>query len=289
MKEMPESSGAPIPDREGVIKIWTRLGACLLTGAAVSVASAASPGGLKISKADDQKEPAYLVIAEGGEGGEGGEGKAGSLATGNVAYLSQLELIRGHLLVGVALYQEGHQDAAKTHMKHPSAELYASLVPVLEQRSAPDFSKELEALASAVEQGADEDEVNAAYQDVLRAIDAAAEKASSVSLADGLQVILQLVRTAAEEYAIGVKDGKLVEPHEYQDAYGFVQAARQMLDGLDPTGQDKAAEAIAETERQLISLDAAWPELMPSGDIATEPSLLYGAAARIEIAALSVK
>jgi hypothetical protein len=39
----------------------------------------------------------------------------------------------------------------------------------------------------------------------------------------------------------------------------------------------------------LNKLDAAWPSLVPPDKVTTDASVLYGAAARIEIAALAVK
>ena len=38
------------------------------------------------------------------------------------------------------------------------------------------------------------------------------------------RVVVELLREAAAEYAIRVVDGRLANPHEYQDAYGFTQS-----------------------------------------------------------------
>jgi hypothetical protein len=51
----------------------------------------------------------------------------------------------------------------------------------------------------------------------------------------------------------------------------------------------QAADAIAATQEQLDAIAVAWPSLVPPGQLETDPSLLHGAAARIEIASLSVK
>ena len=40
----------------------------------------------------------------------------------------------------------------------------------------------------------------------------------------------EVVRVAADEFANGVKDGKVVQPHEYQDAYGFIKAGQRLLE-----------------------------------------------------------
>jgi hypothetical protein len=51
----------------------------------------------------------------------------------------------------------------------------------------------------------------------------------------------------------------------------------------------QAADAIAATQEQLDAIAVAWPSLVPPEQLETDPSLLHGAAARIEIASLSVK
>ena len=57
------------------VKVWTHLGTCLLTGAALSLASSdASAQILKSGSALDSHGSAIVAIAPGGEGGEGGEG-----------------------------------------------------------------------------------------------------------------------------------------------------------------------------------------------------------------------
>ena len=45
---------------------------------------------------------------------------------------------------------------------------------------------------------------------------------------DVSDIIKFLMETVNEEYAIGVKDGKIVEAGEYQDAYGFSSVALKM-------------------------------------------------------------
>ena len=116
--------------------------------------------------------------------------------------------------------------------------------------------------------------------------EAAAFDGGGLDLKTRLQVILNLMRIAAEEYAIGVKDGKVVNAHEYQDALGFVRVAERLLEGASQ--EERSSEAVAATREQLDALAVAWPSLIPPDRIETSPSLLYGAAARVEIASLSI-
>jgi hypothetical protein len=174
-------------------------------------------------------------------------------------------------------------------MKHPGDELYATLRPALAARKAPDLGPDLERLANAVEGGAAKTEVEAAYAGVserLAAAEAAAQGSQDPEIV--LAAVQALVKTAAEEYAEGVEGGRVVNPHEYQDAFGFVQTAEAAVARLKQAGKGDP-EILAKIERELGAVEPAWPALVPPEQIATDASLLYGAAARIEIALLSAE
>ncbi|MGB0514433.1 MAG: hypothetical protein ACPGJE_06305, partial [Wenzhouxiangellaceae bacterium] len=113
------------------------------------------------------------------------------------------------------------------------------------------------------------------------------EAAIDATMAQQLLAIARMTRTAAEEYAIGVIDGRLDNAHEYQDAWGFVQVARLRLDAM--SGADgEESRAIERASTALAGLDRLWPGLAPEGGIDGDASLLHGAAARIELAARSL-
>ncbi len=286
---------------------WPSLGAALLAGTALSQPAPAAETDeqspyptagyeqdidliqLAQGESGEAGEGSEAGEGEGGEGeggeGEGGEAASADLATDDVAYLSQLGLVRGHLLVGVELYKEGAAEMAVTHMKHPGDELYADLEPALAARGSEGFAEELERLATLVENGAPVAEVVEAHEALEAAIASAESAAGEISLPERLAVAVELVKVAAEEYGIGVKDGKLANAHEYQDAYGFVQIAGRELEQASGSGGAEAKEVIAEMRKQLATLTPAWPSLVPPDSLETDASLLYGAAARMELAA----
>lgn len=218
------------------------------------------------------------------EGGEGGEGATTADAISNDAvYLAQLSFIRGHLYVGVSLFREGDFEAATTHMKHPSDELYAALLPAIESRDGKGFADQLEGLADAVIERRAAADVEAAYAALLVAIGEAEGAVKELSARTLGEVIVDLVRTAAAEYDIAVNDqGMLVEPHEYQDSLGFVHTAQEKFAVLE-TMSDNAAALMA-IDVQLQMLTPIWPSLQAPEKLSTEPSVIYGAASRIEIA-----
>lgn len=189
--------------------------------------------------------------------------------------------------MGYSLYSEGHANMARTHMKHPRDELYSGLVPAIEARDGAPFDEPLTALANSVESGADQADVDAAYE----ALDAAirnAEDAADTTLQEELLSIMGLLRTAGEEYAIGVDDGRLVNAHEYQDAWGFTQIAMKRLEELPAEQREQAPEVVARVEGLIADLSDLWPELAPGDTVEGDASRLYGAAARVELAALGL-
>ena len=264
-------------------KLWLGIGAALLTSTSVQ---AVQPESFKAA-VPTASSVMFLAgaVGEGGEGGEGGQNV--SLLTDDAAYLAQLGLVRGHLWVGIQLYKHGHQSMADTHMKHPSDELYSAIMPAMKARGHDGFALQLTALSDSVSARASIAEVELRHNELVKAI-AEVEQADQLSLETILLSIEKMVRTSADEYAIGVTNGHISNMHEYQDALGFVEIARQRLAGLNDKQRLAGPEAIAEVQQQLDKIESLWPSLDPNGKIDGNASLLYGVAARIQLAVLEI-
>jgi hypothetical protein len=252
------------------IRLWRSMSAASLVGVAAlsgskpADASVEIPPETGLSQGAAQGTGSAPAIAppEAMEREGEGEGadKTVDMATDDVAYLTHLGLMRGHLRVGYELFRAGHPEHAVMHMKHPKSELYTDIVPALQARGSRGFADELEALAAAVESKAPLSEVEAAYQSVVTAIDASeavVPAANRLGAGPGLQRVVNLTRTAAVEYAIGVVGGKLVNAHEYQDAYGFTRIAAQVAEDIDVSGNVAQAEAVNNVKTLLAELDVA--------------------------------
>jgi hypothetical protein len=155
------------------------------------------------------------------------------------------------------------------------------------------FEEQLESLEQLVEQGAPLDRVEAAYkaaQDGIETAEAAVPEAQRRDLANRFAVMVNLVRAGAAEYdeALG-EDGRVVKPVEYQEALGFVRAAKALLDQTPAAERAQAADAIARAKAQFDAVAGLWPSLVPPATVEGDPSKLFGAAAYIEIAGLHVK
>lgn len=274
---------------------WALLGT---TMTAIGAAASAGAGDLrqnadtlpmKLAQASESGEAGESgEHAKSAESGEAGESGAESHAESDADFLADIGFIKGHLLAGYTLYKQGQADMAKTHMKHPESEIYTDLLPELQERHAPEFADQLSALANAVETDAGDQAVDTAFAEVFAALDAAAQTVQDADRAK-LRAIAELASVAAEEYAEGVVDGKLVELHEYQDAWGFVQTAQAYAKDLTQSGDAKVAKAAQTSLAQLEDLASSFPAIVPPTDINSDPSDLYVAAARIEFATIAAK
>ena len=197
-------------------------------------------------------------------------------------YLLRLGLMRGHLLVGHALYGLGALDAARTHSKHPTDELFAGMAPEFAARGAVGFGPELQAHAMASKNG-DAVTVDKAYAVLTEAI-SRAEGAVEAQPTMVARVVVALLREAADEYAVGVVDGKLANAHEYQDAYGFTQIALARAEGAG----DSDSGVFARIAERIEAVSSLWPNLTPPPVLAQKAARLYGAAAEVEILAFEL-
>ncbi len=160
-----------------------------------------------------------------------------------------------------------------THAKHPESELYADLVPAFEARGKPGFARELAGRCDREWRGTRPTPRSGALANQPEA-----------DFATQLMAVATLARTAAVEFSIGVeKDGTVVNAHEYQDAWGFLTAAREMLADMDTSDVGETdARALADEQLRIAlgEFDALTAQRV-DGKAAT----IHGAAARIEIEA----
>lgn len=259
-------------------KVWIGVGSALATTLAAAPI-AATP------LTQPHATPAMMMAAPMAEG----EMAAPEidLTTDDTAFLTQLGFIRGHLWVGMKLYEQGHIDMAKTHMKHPGDELYNGLIEAFEARNLPGFAEPLEALASSVLNDKDASTVQQHYNTLLDAI-TANEPVASMSAKDVILSVSSMLMVAADEYAMGIQQGQVANVHEYQDALGFKEIALNRLNRINESEAQQASEAITETRNVLNDLEALWPTTTPEGKIEGKPSRIYGAASRIELEARSL-
>jgi hypothetical protein len=183
------------------------------------------------------------------------------------------------------LLRAGAKDAAHAHLKHPKDEIYTSLRPGFRKYHAAGFAKELEQLAKAVdgEKGAAE----SVYTQVEKKINLARQKAPANTKAQ-LQVAARLLTDAAGDYRESLKNGRVTDAKEYQDAYGFTKIAKRLLEGAKPANESERA-ALDIARGVLKETDSLWPSLPGDGIVGGDPSVLQAAASRLELAASGLR
>ena len=93
-------------------KKWISLGIALASGVSINAMAADMP--------DHSGHSSAMTLAAAGEGeGEGAGVTETDLKTNDIAYLTRLGLIRGHLLVGYELYRQGHTDKQRLFQLRP--------------------------------------------------------------------------------------------------------------------------------------------------------------------------
>ena len=187
------------------------------------------------------------------------------LSTDDVAYLTQLGLLRGHLRVGNELYQQGLADMALTHMKHPGEELYADLVPAFAHRGCNGFADQMVDLADTVATKKTADVVDESHErldDAITQCEAVVQDSSNRRLV--MQVVTGLLEHALLEYEIGVIDGAIDNVHEFQDAWGFTQVASAYLGSINLQNDDEGLLIVNRIQALIASLEPMWPSLNPT-------------------------
>lgn len=228
--------------------------------------------------------------SEGGESANGesanGESEGARAVTGKPAYIAGLLMIEGHLRAATALYIAGDAAMAGSHMKHPGDEIYTALKPAFAAYDHPGLAGEIEALASAAASGESEAVVADALNRLVTGVGAAID-ASDPSTKDLLLAATRTLSTAGDEYGLAVKDGRVVNAHEYQDAFGFMAALSARLAGA--TGKTAAERQALDVARTQVGIAlAVAPGVQIPESAADAAETYYGAAARVEIAALGL-
>ncbi|SLN52988.1 hypothetical protein [Roseisalinus antarcticus] len=238
--------------------------------------------------AGDDRLTLAQASGEGGgvTGGEvEGEGEGGGMVDLDQGLQRDLSFMEGHIRAGLALYEEGDLQAAKTHMGHPIKEKYGAVSEPLAELGYSRLRDQIEAIAAATEAEAPFSEVQAAFDTARATIE---EVRAEISPQDQMLGLAALLRVAGDEYTVAVNGGEISNLHEYQDSWGFVQVVEAELRQLTRNDDEALAAAGANGLDYLGQTEAAFGDLQGRGEIALDPSLLYVAAARVELEALGL-
>lgn len=267
-------------------KIWLGIGAATLIGS-VGPAPAQHAGhgkqqDAKMPGAKDAGAPAASATPQ--EGGEAYLTDGGPKDT-RIRFYRDLELVRGHLLVGQELIKLGQWDEALPHFLHPTEELYDGLEKYVKLHNLQPFKRELLALAQAVKakkEGAVQ-QAQKALDPKLDAAAAAVRKFMAPPAGYVMKTAAELLKVAQSEYAAAIEDGRFANPVEYQDGRGFMLRAEKLIAEAAPSLTGKDAQAVARVQQDFAQVKAAWPAPVPPETPVMEPGKLSALVSDIEL------
>lgn len=245
-------------------KLWVGIGAATIAGASVTGNVAAQHGSHKRDAGPQPPAPDGPATKTPAEGGEAYLTDGGPKDT-RIRFYRDIELMRGHLLVGRQLIELELWDEALPHFLHPTEELYALMEKYIKLHRIQPFNRELQALAQAVKA-----KRKGAYEQALKVVDRRLDAALAVAKKFMTPVrnftvrsAIEVLRVAQSEYETSMEGGKFVKPVEYQDSRGFVWQAERMFEGSAAELARIDKDALAQIRTILAKLKTAWPAPMP--------------------------
>jgi hypothetical protein len=251
-------------------KLWVGIGVATLAGVASPPPHVAAQdldhkahGALPAGRGDSSN--AKADDPNSGEGGEAYLTDGGPRDT-RIRFYRDIELTRGHLLVGHELIEMGLWDEALPHFLHPTEELYGLMEKYIKLHNMQPFNRELQVLAQTVKakrKGAYEQ----AQKPVQQRIEAALKVARRFMRPErkfAIQSAVEVLRAAQSEYGDAMENGAFTKPVEYQDSRGFVWRAERVIEESARGGPKPLdAEALAKVRDAFARLKAAWPAPLP--------------------------
>lgn len=237
---------------------------------------------------------AFVVLASAAVGCAGGRRSPSARKPpdleGKVKAVALVYQMKGHLVSSRELWGRGDV-MARSHAAHPRAELFSIVADDLkatDPAGATRLVQALERLETLVARQTAADEVRQAYESAFAAVDGAARALAGERLGDPTfvaQVTAELLEAVTDEYAEAVQEGRLQNLEEYQDAYGFLQVARELFGKIAEATRAADGEKSKEVERVFGALSRWLPAAATPPNPPADPAQV-SAAVRTARAAL---
>jgi hypothetical protein len=265
-------------------KLWVGIGVATIAGASAAGAAQAQEDAHKHQMGSSNPAQSGPATKEGGEGGEAYLTDGGPKDT-RIRFYRDIELMRGHLLVGQQLIELDLWDEALPHFLHPTEELYGLLEKYIQLHHIRPFRRELQALAQAVKakrKGAHEQALKVVDLRLTGALDVAKKFMTPVRNFT-VRSAVEVLRVGQSEYESSLEDGRFVKPVEYQDSRGFVWQAEQMFERAAPELARIDKDSLQRIRASLAKLKRAWPAPMPPEKPVMEVSEMASLISDIEL------
>jgi len=231
----------------------------------------------------------FLVASAEGEGeasseGGEGEGEGAAAVAPEIQLLTDLGFMQGHAYAGLKLYETGETELGVGHIGHPIVEKYDAVAEPLKNMGHADLKAQLEAMSEAAEAGKPADEVAALYDEMVAKLETIRAETEG-GVANQLKALALLTRIAADEYQVAFDGDSMVNVKEYQDSWGFLQVVKAEARDLAESDDPKVAEAAETILGHAESAESVYAGVKGDNISSPDASAIYGAAARMEIAA----
>jgi hypothetical protein len=184
----------------------------------------------------------------------------------DVEYMTNMALMKGHLLVGKELLDLNEPKQAEPHIGHPVEEIYSDVESQLKEKNVKEFKSTLGNLEDLVKSKPKDPRVATSFASSMEAVDTAIaavpeEKRNQPEFV--LAAIDGVLDTAKKEYEAAIANNKFVEDIEYQDSRGFVIYAQEMYEGIASQMQTAHPEQNKAITSSMSELVKAWPSVIP--------------------------
>jgi hypothetical protein len=204
---------------------------------------------------------------------------------GYVATLGELD---AEMQVALALYQTSSVTVAKNHLSHSDAVVYRRLLHRVLARRATGFSTELNAFTKAIETGEKYKFVKAKYTALQKAIADSRGKGDLLKALPMVTAVSLLMHKSADYFNSGVANGEVIEPSQYQDAWGFMKASKSIMADISKGERTKYSAELKEVDAALADLNSNWPSLTAGETNSDGPQILSEAVAKLDAVLLKL-
>lgn len=205
----------------------------------------------------------------------------------DVAFGRFIALIRGHLLTGDELVKQRDWSDAHPHFMFPLEEIYGVIRDDLRSYKTPPFDGALKALARTVQARNAKQYAKARerVENALAAADANLKARQPSWPRFVVEVAIETLKTAPEEYEDAIAKDRLAHPVGYQTARGFILQADRMIESVAGDLEAKNPEALRDIRQEFAQLKQAFATVNAPKRPPLAAAGLLGVVSRIELAA----
>jgi hypothetical protein len=213
--------------------------------------------------------------------------KAPAILPQDLAFGRSIALIRGHLLTGDELVGQRDWDAAHPHFNFPTEEIYGVIRDELRSYKTPPFDGALKALARTVaaHNAKQYPKARQKVEDALAAADAGLKAKAPNWPRFVVEVAIEVLKAAPEEYDDAVANGRIVHPIGYQTARGFILQANRIIEGAAGELGANDAAALGDMRAGFAQLKQAFASVNAPKQAVMDYAAVLAIVAKIELAA----